>query len=132
MRSPFPGMDPYLESPVTGHWVELDLLRDGVPTIQTPDRAATAYCAYLDRANPTARQQLVCPISLRHRLPKLSVPVHPDGPDVQLDLQAALDSAYDRARYDADTDYSRAPVPALNTDDATWADSVLRDRGVLS
>ncbi|MDB5294198.1 MAG: hypothetical protein JWO31_181 [Phycisphaerales bacterium] len=43
-------------------------------------------------------------------------------------LQAAMDAAYDRAGYDADTDYSRPPVPPLNPDDATWAAALLAAR----
>jgi hypothetical protein len=104
-----------------GNWLELDLLRDGIPTIQNADRAASAYCAYLDRAIPGGRQQVICPISLQHCLPRVSVPVLPDGPDVRLDLQAVLDSAYDRAVYAVDTDYGRPPVPPLNASDAAWA-----------
>lgn len=66
------------------------------------------------------------PIRLRERLPVLPVPLRPGEEDVPLDLQAVLDTAYGRAAYDLDTDYSRPPDPPLDPADAAWADEGLR------
>ena len=110
-------------------WFEIDLLRHGTPTLDLPGGTPrTAYRAYTNRTTADGRRQLVWPIRLREPLPILMVPLRPAEPDVPLDLQAALDAAYDRAAYDADTDYGRPPVPPLDADDAAWAAGLLAAR----
>ena len=58
---------------------------------------------------------------------------HPDplearGSRMQLDLQAALDGAYDNGNYDLDIDYRREPNPPLGGELAEWADQLLRSK----
>jgi hypothetical protein len=53
------------------------------------------------------------------------VPLRLPDPDVPLDLQAALQTAYDEARYDLSIDYSQPPTPPLNEADAEWAKALL-------
>lgn len=65
-------------------------------------------------------------ISLREMLPTIAVPLRPSHLDVALDLQAALDTVYARARYADEIDYTRPlPPPALDPADATWAASCI-------
>jgi len=45
-------------------------------------------------------------------------------------LQAALDSAYDRAQYDLRIDYRKEPAPPLDEKLAAWADQLLRSKGL--
>jgi hypothetical protein len=106
-------------------WLEIDLLRGGTPTFAYPQVPRSAYRAYADRTTVDERRRLAWPILLREPLPVLGVPLRPGDDDVPLDLQAVLQSAYARAAYDLDTDYSRAPVPPLGDDDAGWADELL-------
>jgi hypothetical protein len=61
---------------------------------------------------------------LRQRLPRLPIPLRPADRDVVLDLQAVVDTAYDRGRYD-DIDYSRPLQPPLDPADQQWASQLL-------
>jgi hypothetical protein len=61
------------------------------------------------------------PISLRHRLPEIAIPLRPGDVDVKLDLQAVLDACYADARYDRTVDYAKPPQPPLEGEDAAWA-----------
>ena len=54
----------------------------------------------------------------------------PEDDDCELDLQAVLDTAYDRAAYDLEIDYAQAPVPPLPSGYVEWADRLLSDKGV--
>jgi hypothetical protein len=102
------------------HWIEIDLLREGVRTAHLPGIADTEYQVYLSRAGDR-RQGYVWPIRLRDRLPVIGVPLRGDDPDSPLDLQRALAAAIERGSYDIDTDYSLDPVPPLPTKAARWA-----------
>ncbi|WP_333364737.1 DUF4058 family protein [Microcoleus sp. herbarium14] len=44
-----------------------------------------------------------------------------------VDLQALLNTVYDRAAYDITLDYTAQLVPPLSEADAAWADSLLRE-----
>ena len=46
-----------------------------------------------------------------------------------LDLQAVLDRCYEEGRYDGDIDYREEPDPPLSSDDARWAEALLREQG---
>ncbi|MBN1443340.1 MAG: DUF4058 family protein [Planctomycetes bacterium] len=100
MPSPFPGVDPYLES----HW--RDIRRGWRPS------AVEVYRA-----------------PLRERLPVIPVPLREKEPGVPLDLQAILDHCYSRGAYD-DIDYAAAPDPPLSEADAEWADALLKEKGL--
>jgi len=112
-------------------WLEIDLLRAGAATINIPHNVPRSpYLAYADRTTAEGRRQWALPIQLRNRLPVIPVPLRPGEQDVSLDLQAVLDIAYERAGYDGGIDYTRPPAPpALDPDDAAWADALLRAKG---
>ncbi|HBE18494.1 MAG TPA: hypothetical protein DEG17_17710 [Cyanobacteria bacterium UBA11149] len=48
-----------------------------------------------------------------------------------MELQTLFSEVYDQAGFDLSIDYNREPVPALNSEDAAWADTLLREKGVL-
>jgi hypothetical protein len=101
------------------HWIEIDLLRAG----ERPDEVAgkSDYYALLRRANAGGRLA-VWFVDLRDTLPRISVPLRAPHPDTVLDLQAAFNMVYARARYADDVDYSRpVPPPELRPADAIWA-----------
>jgi hypothetical protein len=112
--------------------VEIDVLRGGdrvlmVPQELVPKSRRTAYQVCVWRAT----QQdtfAVYPITLRERLPVISIPLRPDDRDVRLNLQAILDQCYRNGGYD-DIDYRGEPDPPLSPDDASWADALLREQG---
>jgi uncharacterized protein DUF4058 len=87
------------------------------PEENLPD---SPYLAALIRARHI--QAEVWPIGLRERLPILPVPLRQSDPDVPLDVQAALNTLYDEARYALTLDYDQPPPePPLSEADAAWA-----------
>ncbi len=111
------------------HLLEIDLLRRGrrIPLSQPLPRAP--YFVLLSRGNRRPWCD-VWPIQLADPLPVIPVPLLGDDPDVPLDLGGALAAIYDRARYDLSIDYTAAPFPPLAEEDAAWADSRLREKGL--
>lgn len=100
------------------HWIEIDLLRAG----ERPEEVAgkSDYYALLHRAGAGGRLA-VWYIDLRDRLPTIAVPLRDPHVDAALDLQAALEMVYDRARYADEIDYTQpVPPPALRPADTGW------------
>lgn len=100
------------------HLVEIDLLRGGErpPMPQLP---MCDYYALLSRCEDRPKLDF-WPIALRERLPTIPVPLAGTDPNAQLDLQRALDQAYDAANYGKYV-YSENPQPPLSAADAEWA-----------
>ncbi len=100
------------------HWLEIDLLRDGV---RPPDVPTTGeYNAVLRRARIPDRMEAWF-MSLRTPLPTIAVPLRPPFEDVPLDLQEVVETVYERYRYDTGIDYTEEPPPPpLREDDASW------------
>lgn len=111
------------------HFVEIDLLRDGM-SIQTRELLPRADY-YVHVSKKEARPKgIVWPILLPQRLPIIDIPLLVEDPDVKLDLQTVLNTAYERAAYDLDIDYCRSPVPPFPADYSEWADRLLKERGL--
>ncbi len=107
------------------HFVEIDLLRRGrrMP-FQTPAPLAADYFALVSRVRRRPTAQLH-PFGLRHRLPTIPIPLRGDDPDVPLDLQAVLDTVYDRARYGRTLNYAAPLDPPADDETRRWIESVL-------
>jgi hypothetical protein len=112
------------------HWVAIDLLRAGVGVQTLRPLPPYEYLVHVSRAGRHPRGRF-WPIRLPQPLPSIPIPLKPEDPDVPLDLQAVLDTAYDRAGYDLSVDYTRDPVPPLTGEWAEWAGRLLRDKGLL-
>ena len=82
------------------HVLEIDLLRRGTRPWPVESLPPSPYLAALMRVGHLHAE--VWPMGLRERLPILPVPLRPPDPDVPLDVQAALDTVYDEARYALD------------------------------
>ncbi len=111
------------------HWVEIDLLRAGRRIRfrrRFPDCEYLAYVSHAERRP----QGLIWPIRLSQRLPVISIPLKPEDADATLDLQDVLNTAYDRAGYDLDVNYTREPVPPLPPEWAEWSDKLLKFKGL--
>jgi hypothetical protein len=100
MSSPFPGMDPYLES----RWSSVHVLMMG------------AITATLNKLLPGTAY----PISVRQRLPVIAIPLREQDADVSLDLQAVMQRVYQDGPF-ASIDYRKPPAPPLRDADAEWA-----------
>jgi hypothetical protein len=110
------------------HLVEIDLLRAGV-AIHTRELLPPAdYYVHVSRKAQRPKG-IVWPILLTQRLPVISIPLRPEDPDVPLDLQEVLNTAYDRAAYDLAIDYRREPVPPLTESQQRWAQTLLGGGG---
>lgn len=109
------------------HWVEIDLLRAGVPSVTDPPLPPSDYRILVSRADQRTRTRF-WPVSVRHPLPVIGIPLRGKEPEVPLDLGVAFRSGYDRAAYDASVDYSKEPQPPLEGEDAKWARELLRGR----
>lgn len=71
----------------------------------------------------------VWPILLPQRLPVILIPLKPEDPDVELDLQTVFNTAYDPAAFDIVVDYRSEPVPPLTGPSIKWANDVLHAQG---
>ena len=129
-KAPGPGRDSYLakQREVLGaecHLVEIDLLRRGQHVVSVPHRQTRAVSPYdylicVNRWPNRKRFELVgC--RLRERLPRIGLPLaHPD-PDAPLDLQTALDQAYEDGSYMLRVRYDAPCEPPLEAADQQWA-----------
>jgi hypothetical protein len=109
------------------HWVEIDLLRAGTPSVTDPPLRPSDYRVLISRGDQRTRTRF-WPISVRQPLPVISIPLRGKDPEVPLDLGAVFQTAYDRAAYDMSVGYRKAPQPTLEGDDAKWARELLRGR----
>jgi len=116
------------------HFLEVDLLRSGAHTVAAPANLLGArngpwdYLACLHRANQDYEYE-VWPRTVRDRLPRVLVPLTKSHSDVPLDLQAALDRAYDEGAFARAVDYRAAPDPLLSPEGTAWADALLKEKG---
>ncbi len=116
-----------MDSPI--HRVEIDLLR-GECMARLPEKIGPRE--YLVRVLEKGQQPQakVWPIQSAQRLPNVPIPLKSNDLPVLIDLQAALDSIYDRAGYDLRIDYREEPRPPLDDELAAWANQLLRSTGL--
>jgi uncharacterized protein DUF4058 len=106
-----------LRSPA--HLIEIDLLRGWTP-MPLRNRPDCDYSVMVSRAERRPKAGFWA-IQLRERLPVIPVPLRLEDGDVRIDLQAALNSAYEAAAYERYI-YEEMPEPALGPDDEAWAE----------
>jgi hypothetical protein len=109
------------------HWVEIDLLRGGLPSVTRPALVPSDYRVLVSRAGERTRARY-WPISVRQPLPPIGIPLRAPDADVPLDLGAVLTAAYDHTAYDLSIDYRQDADPPLAGSDAAWADRLLRSK----
>ncbi len=107
---------------------EIDLVRKGqwvfsVDETALPECHRTPYMACVFRATQPGLRAIYR-LPLREPLPRLAIPLRPQDRDVVLDLQAVVNEAYEKGRYDR-TNYSRPLDPPLSPDEAAWTVEVL-------
>jgi hypothetical protein len=106
------------------HWVEIDLLRAGAPSVTNPPLVPCDYRVLVSRAGQRTRARY-WPISVRQALPVIGIPLRGKDPDAPLDLGSVFRTVYDRAAYDLSLDYRQDPQPPLDAEDAAWARELL-------
>jgi hypothetical protein len=113
--------------------VEIDLLHGGAHTVAVPRANLVRHEPFhglvsVWRAVQPLQYEVYF-VRLQDRLPRLSIPLLPEDPDVALDLPAIFTRCYDAARYDLDLDYTQLPPVALSCPDLTWLEGWLQDKG---
>ncbi len=113
--------------------VEIDLLRGGqrvlaVPRGRVPPNYRTTYQFCVTRGWRPSEWQVYA-VPLRRALPPITIPLRQTDEEISLDLQALIDRCYHNGRYD-DIDYRADPRPPLESEDAAWADELLKGRGL--
>lgn len=110
--------------------VEIDLLRGGRYVLAAaqefiPEAKRRTYMMSV-RSRTTTK---VFGASLQQPLPTIPIPLRPTDRDVSLALQPIIDLVYDRGRY-AKMSYQSDPEPAFSPDEAAWADTLLKEKGL--
>ena len=123
-KRPGEGRQQYLEKRAAylksgAHLIEIDLLRKWprMPLEGTLPRSDYLIMVSNAYESPDC---LVWPITVQQRLPDLTIPLLRPDPPVTLDMNLALQTAYERARYDLRVDYASPPTPPLSETDAAW------------
>ena len=109
IRSPFPGMDPYLEQ----DWLDVHSRPTYVGCVRRAERPTNVAVYLMPLAQP---------------IKPMRIPLRPSDEDAILQLQPIVETAYDRGRYDT-LDYSRPLDPPLAGAEAEFADGVLQQAG---
>ncbi|MGL5064446.1 MAG: DUF4058 family protein [Microcoleus sp.] len=111
------------------HLVEIDLLRIYQPLPVFGNNIEGSYRILVSRSNsrPTADLYL---FNLADAIPSFPLPLREGDTEPIVDLQALLNTLYDRVSYDFTVNYSDDIVPPLSETDAIWADALLRERGL--
>jgi hypothetical protein len=114
--------------------LEIDLLRQGEHIVAAPfnglrERGEWDYLACLHRGARRYNYDFWM-IRLRERLPYIWVPLTQEQEDIELDLQAVFDRAYESGRYLQAIDYRSDPTPPPNAEDTAWMNDLLREKGL--
>jgi hypothetical protein len=120
----------------TVHLVEIDLLHEGAHTVFPPlealrrVRPAWDYLICRHRAGWGGVEADVWFIDLPQPLPRVQVPLLAPDPDVEVNLQAALEDAYEEGQYHQVIDYNADCPAPLPPDAREWVYNLLRDKGL--
>jgi hypothetical protein len=113
--------------------VEIDLVRQGSYVLAAPlesihetQRSPYAVCVFR-KTLPDQFEFYRAP--LQQRLPNVPIPLRPGEPDVVLELQPLLDTAYRDGRYFR-IDYRAEPKAKFGESDTRWLESRLREAGM--
>jgi hypothetical protein len=112
------------------NFVEIDLLRSYEPLPVLDNDIAAHYRILVSRSNQRPGADLYL-FNLPDAIPCFPLPLRAGDVEPMVDLQALLNTVYDRAAYDITLDYTAQLVPALSESDAVWADSLLRETSLL-
>jgi hypothetical protein len=105
--------------------LEIDLLRDGQRArLNRPLKPTTDYCVLLHRISQRPKVH-VWEFGIRNRLTAIPIPLAAGDPDVRLDLQAAVNSIYDRLGYSLRVPYHKPLQPPPRPQDKAWLQQTL-------
>jgi hypothetical protein len=103
--------------------VEIDLLRDGKPTVRTakptPEGETPSYAVVVSRAEPTQCERYA--FTLRDRFPRISLPLDYGVPDVMLDLGLVFERCYATSPYGVIIDRTQLIAGPASGLDRDWS-----------
>lgn len=116
--------------------VEIDLLRSGPHVTAVPldrlERTVGPFHYHISvRTEHPHSRFFAAGIRLSERLPAIGIPLDRGTPPVTVELQPLLDQAYDSGRYTSLADYTAWCNPPLPAAQRTWAEAILREKGLL-
>ena len=111
------------------NFVEIDLLRGWEPLRVLDNDIAAHYRILVSRGNERPFADLYL-FNLPDAIPYFPLPLGAGDVEPIVDLQALLNTVYDRAAYDITLDYTAELVPALSEADAARAEALLEERGL--
>ncbi len=91
-------------------------------------QAAACYGVRVFRASRPGEHE-VFPIRLREKLPNIRTPLRSTDADVTCELQPLVDQCHERGRYHL-LDYRLPLDPPIASEDAAWANQLLRQNGL--
>jgi hypothetical protein len=118
------------------NFVEIDLTRAGdwrkllLPQ-RCPAEAVSTY-RYTTRIPQESSVAYLQPISLRHPLPIVPIPLREGESPIDLPLQELIEQVYAKGKYDEEDLYAQSLDPALDEADAAWVRSLLVAAGKIS
>jgi hypothetical protein len=116
--------------------VEIDLLRGGSHTTvvskETLQEAIGPFDYHISVMVGHTETYHAAAIHLTDRLPIIGVPLDPEIPEVTVDLQTLLDRCYDGGRYTELVNYRQPCNPPLKPEQLTWAEGILRVKGLIA
>ena len=115
--------------------VEIDLLRRGPHTTSVPlarlQRIAGPFDYHVSvTVAGSPDRYYAAAIKLTDRLPSIPIPLDSEVPPITIDLQPLLDRCYDTGRYGEDVEYDRPCDPPLTPEHQSWAEGILREKGL--
>ncbi|MGD1806602.1 DUF4058 family protein [Dapis sp. BLCC M126] len=111
------------------NFIEIDLLRRGQRMPILNQNIQGNYRILVSRAKQRPRADLYA-FNIQHKIPEFPLPLRPEDTEPIIDLQALLNNIYDVGSYDLKIDYTQKPVPELSENDATWAETWLRQQNL--
>ena len=115
------------------HFVEIDLIRTGnwrglLRPHLCPSDAVEPYRAVI-RLGGRRGGAYLYPLPIEKPLGSIPIPLRPNDPLVELDLQALIAQVYAEGRYARTTEYGQPCEPPLEGRAAAWADEMLQAAG---
>ncbi len=118
--------------------VEIDLLRNGPHTTAVPEARLREVAGEFDYhvciMLPTGTNKyFVAPIKLTNRLPEFPIPLDGGVSPVKVNLQSIFERCYDEGGFSKLAKYDRRSCdPPLTTEQQSWAEGILRAKGLIS
>jgi hypothetical protein len=111
--------------------VEIDLVKQGQPMLDYSREGLPDwdFAVTVTRSTQPDRYEIYT-ATLQKRLPKFRLPLSPDDRDTVLDLQTSFSRAYDQGSFSELINYQRDPAIALDDEDRTWLDVVLKQHNL--